>query len=236
MKEIIFPIRINKYLAYRQYGTRREADTLIEKGKVFINGRKAVLGDMVGAKDLVEVKRAGKTYVYMAYYKPRGIATHASNEQEADIQGAIHRLQRKDLFPVGRLDKDSEGLILLTNDGRITEPLLSPESGHEREYVVRTDKEIKERDIRKLAKGVNIEGYVTKPAKAKKRSEKTLEIVLTEGKKHQIRRMLAALGYRTMSLKRIRIMNIVLGNLKKDTARTLTKTETKRFLVSLGIQ
>lgn len=232
MKEISFPMRINKYLAHKGYATRREADGLIEKGLVFINGKKAELGEQVQKNDKVSVKTSQKEYLYFAYNKPKGIVTHSPKEKEADI---LKSLGRNDVFPVGRLDKDSEGLIILTNDGRVTKPLLDPNRNCEKEYLVGVDKEIKNTHLRKLEGGVAIEGYRTKPCKTKKLSSRKLSITLTEGKKHQVRRMLAAIGYRTESLKRIRVVNINLRDLKKNQIRKFTPKEQKGFLEQLGI-
>ena len=233
MKKIIYPTRINKYLAYQNYGTRKDADALISKGHVFINNKKAVLGEMVKESDVVEVRKKGKkNYSYLAYYKPRGVITHSSVQKEDDIQTSVGR---SDVFPLGRLDKDSEGLIILTNDGRMTEPLLSPDSNHEKEYIVQVHKDINSGTLKKLESGVNIEGYVTKKCKAKKLSNRKINIVLTEGKKHQIRRMLAALGFEVVSLKRIRIINIKLLSLKSNQSRELEKDELNILLNKLNL-
>ncbi|MBU3669004.1 MAG: rRNA pseudouridine synthase, partial [Candidatus Taylorbacteria bacterium] len=138
-------MRINKYLADHQYASRRKADELITAGKVYINGRKAVLGDAVSETDKVEVRLTGNEQkpVYYAYYKPVGIVTHSPQGDEVDIKTAIHKSLKSsekalNLFPIGRLDKDSHGLLILTNDGRITGKLLNPEEEHEKEYIVET--------------------------------------------------------------------------------------------------
>jgi 23S rRNA pseudouridine2604 synthase len=233
MKEIIYPLRINKYLAYKGYGTRREMDALISKGKVLIDGKKAKLGDKVHENNVVKVLQKEKSYIYLAYNKPKGIVTHSPTENESGIEESVGR---SDVFPIGRLDKDSEGLLILTNDGRLSEKLLTPESNHEKEYVVGVDKEIRQNAISKLQSGVNIEGYITKEAKAKKLSEKKLAITLTEGKKHQIRRMLAALGYTTLSLKRIRILNVRLEKLKQNETRRIEGDELNIFLKRVGLK
>jgi len=228
VKKITYPIRINKYLAYKGYGTRREADILVSKGCVFVNNKKAVLGDIVKKDDNVEVKQKGrKKYIYLAYNKPKDVITHSAGENEVDV---LESLGRNDVFPVGRLDKNSEGLIILTNDGRLTERLLSPDSDHEKEYIVRVDKNIKENALKKLELGVDIEGYKTKPCKAKKLSDRKIKIILTEGKKHQIRRMLASVGYTVLSLKRVRVLNIKLHDLKTNESRDISGDELKTFL------
>lgn len=233
-----FPIRINKYLAHQGIASRREADVLVETGKVRINGKKAKNGDQVQAEDKVEVVGATKAKSYLAYYKGRGIITHSPSEKETDI---AFRLSRDygitHVAPIGRLDKDSEGLIILSNDGRITGPLLDPESGHEKEYEVSVDKAINPMFVRVMAAGVDIEGYRTKPAKVKahRTNDKKFTIILTEGKKHQIRRMCAALGYQIQSLKRVRIMNIKLDKLKPNQYRKIAGPELQEFLRELGV-
>lgn len=234
-KTEIFPMRINKYLAREKYETRRGADVLITSGIVFLNGKKAVLGDMVYEKDVVEVRqiRPPKERVYYAYYKPKGIITHSPQEEEMGIAEAIGR---KDIFPIGRIDKDSHGLIILTNDGRITERLLSPDSGHEKEYVVQTNEKLKSNFAARMGSGVNIEGYQTKPCTVKVLNPYQFSIILTEGKKHQIRRMCAALGYTVADLKRTRIINVRLQGLKPGAYRLLAGIELNRFLKELNLR
>ncbi len=236
--ELEFPMRLNKYLAHTGVASRREADVLIEKGKVLINGKKAVMGQKVAEGDNVEVIGETKAKQYYAYYKGRGIITHSPAEHETDI---VTRMAKdygiSNVAPVGRLDKDSEGLIILSNDGRITGPLLDPESGHEKEYDVTVDKPLSKMFATFMSSGVDIEGYKTKAAKVTphKSNEKRFSIVLTEGKKHQIRRMCAALGYQIVSLKRVRIMNIEVGKLKPNQFRKITGDELKEFLKNLGL-
>jgi 23S rRNA pseudouridine2604 synthase len=233
-----FPIRINKYLADQKIASRREADVLLEAKKVLVNGKVAVIGQKINAGDKVEVKGTTKKYTYLAYYKGRGIITHSPATGETDI---VTRLKQDysltDIFPVGRLDKDSEGLIILTNDGRMTGPLLDPEAKHEKEYEVTVDKPLTKMFSTLMALGVDIEGYRTKPAKVVTlpKNDKKFLLTLTEGKKHQIRRMCAALGYQVQSLKRVRIMNIQIGNLKPNQYRKLTGTELKTLLAALGL-
>jgi 23S rRNA pseudouridine2604 synthase len=216
-------MRINKYLADKKISTRRGADELIKAKKVFINGKLAELGSLVNETDKVEVKGAKpKEYLYFAYNKPIGIETDSP---------------RADLFPLGRLDKNSHGLLILTNDGRITDSLLNPKYFHEKEYVVRTKEKLRSSFKAKMEAGVNIEGsprlgggYTTKPCKIKILSENTFKIILTEGKKHQIRRMCSALFQEVADLKRERIMNIKLGTLKPNALREIKGEELKTFL------
>ncbi|KKW27471.1 MAG: Ribosomal large subunit pseudouridine synthase F [Candidatus Kaiserbacteria bacterium GW2011_GWB1_52_6] len=231
MEKEKFPMRINKYLASKKYCTRREADTLIEKGLVMLNGKRAVLGDKVQENDVVDVKFRQKKYKYYAYNKPRGVITHSPQEGEVDIASTIGL---KGVFPIGRLDKDSEGLIILTDDGRITDSLLNPDEAHEKEYLVATKEELAENFKKKMESGVDIEGYMTKPAIVRVLGTNKFSIALTEGKKHQIRRMCAALGYVTARLQRRRIMNISLAGLKQGQYRPITGKSLSDFLQSLG--
>ncbi len=235
-----FPIRINKYLAEKGLATRRGADALIEAGKVTVNGKLALIGQQIQATDRVVLKEDAtkRHYRYAIYYKPRGIITHSPGENETDIATQVaHDHSVTGLFPVGRLDKDSEGLILLTDDGRVTKRLLEPQYDHEKEYTIVVDKKVTGAFLRKLTHGVNIEGYVTKTAVAvaSPRNEYTFSLSLTEGKKHQIRRMCAALGYQVLSLKRVRIMNLKLHPLKEGGYRELGGKERKAFGTSLGL-
>lgn len=226
-----FPIRINKYLAEKGLATRRGADALIEAGHVTVNGKPALIGQQINAGDVVELKNVKKSsYRYILYYKPRGVITHSPGPNEVDIAMRLKKdFKMEGLFPVGRLDKDSEGLMLLTNDGRITKRLLDPEKDHEKEYRVVVDKRVTGAFLRKLAHGVNIEGYTTKPAKAEAdpRNEYAFSLTLTEGKKHQIRRMCAALGYQVERLVRTRILGFSLRPLTEGKYRPLSSRELK---------
>jgi len=233
-----FPIRINKYLAHTGVASRREADELIAKKQVKINGKIAQTGQQVEAADNVQVTGKTKDKSYLAYYKGRKIITHSPGEGEMDVAGRLAKdYGITHVSPVGRLDKDSEGLMILSNDGRITGPLLDPESGHEKEYHVEVDKRVSGMFVRAMAAGVDIEGYRTKPAviTAHPKNEMRFTLVLTEGKKHQIRRMCAALGYQVQSLKRVRIANIEIGKLKPNQYRKLQDEELRVFLKGLGL-
>lgn len=227
-----YPMRINKYLAHKNYCTRREADTLISAGKVLINGKPALLGDKVKETDKVDVRFRTKKYRYFAYNKPRGIITHSPDEDERDIKQSIPHVG---VFPIGRLDKDSHGLIILTDDGRITDKLLNPEYAHEKEYVVKTNEELANNFAQRMEKGVFIEGYTTKPAQVQVLSQKNFRITITEGKKHQIRRMCSALGYTVKDLERVRVMNVRLSGLKAGESRPILGQELVTFLKSLGL-
>lgn len=232
-------IRINKLLADRGVASRREVDILIEKGKIMVNGIKAALGQKVNEGDTIEIVGTTAPKHYLAYYKGRGIITHSPNEKETDIPTKLaDDYKITNVSPVGRLDKDSEGLIILSNDGRITGPLLDPEAGHEKEYSVTVDKVVTPAFAKLMELGVDIEGYLTKAAKVvpSTKNDKRFNLVITEGKKHQIRRMCAALGYQIQSLKRVRIMNIEIKNLKPNQYRKIAGNELKEFLGELGVQ
>ena len=229
-------MRINKYLALKNISTRRGADEIIKKGQVFINGKLAVLGSKINEEDKVEIKgkTSNKKPVYYAYNKPTGIITHSPGENEKDIkEDIVNKNIPKGVFPVGRLDKDSHGLIILTNDGRITDKLLNPKYIHEKEYVVKTGNKLRSSFKQKMEAGVNIEGYMTQKCKIQILNENTFRIILSEGKKHQIRRMCSAVFQEVSDLKRIRIMNIQLGKLKPGTLREIKGEELDIFLKAL---
>ncbi len=220
----LYPMRINKYLAFIKISTRRGADELIKNKKVFINGKIASLGDKVSEQDKVEVKenKNPKIYKYFAYNKPINLTTE-------DIV-------KDDLFPIGRLDKNSHGLLILTNDGRITDQLLNPKYIHEKEYTVKTSNKLRSNFKQKMEAGVNIEGYQTKKCKVNIINDYTFKVILTEGKKHQIRRMCSALFQEIADLKRIRIINITLGNLKPNASREIKGEELNTFLKEINMK
>lgn len=215
-------VRINKYLADQGLAGRREADRLIEAGQVKLNGAIAKLGDQVAPGDKVELTAPSDAKIYLAYHKPRNLATE-------DI------VSPPGTFPLGRLDKESEGLMLFSDDGRLPSRLLDPEHHAEKEYVVEVDKKLSGFALKRLTGGLLIEGYRTHPAAASRINDNTFRIVLTEGKKHQIRRMCAALGYQVLSLRRIRIANIRLQKERPGTFRTLSPREEKALLSELGL-
>ncbi len=233
-------IRINKRLSELNLASRREADTLITEGKVLVNGKKAVLGQKVSLEDKVTLQGEQKKRVYLAYYKGRGVISHSPEAHEVDIATKLKKdYGLTDVYPVGRLDKDSEGLIILTNDGRVTGPLLDPEAEVTKTYEVFLDKDLNGPFLKDMARGVDIEGYMTKPAEAErsaKGSKKRFTLTITEGKKHQIRRMCAALGFQVQSLKRIQILNIEIGELKPNQYRKIAGPELQEFLKKLQIQ
>ena len=220
-----FPMRINKYLASHGYSTRRGADELIKAKQILVNGRIAKIGEKIGEKDVVEVLKPKKqtAYVYFAYNKPTGETTDTP------------RGFGKDVFPLGRLDKDSHGLILLTNDGRVTDRLLNPVYDHEKEYVVTVMKKLRPNFKQRMEAGIDIEGYMTKKCKIKIINDFTFKITLTEGKKHQIRRMISALFNQVRNLERVKILNIELGSLNPRSHRAIKGEELNTFLKSLGL-
>ena len=228
-----FPMRINKYLAQKDVASRREADELIKVGQVKINGQLAKLGDLVQKTDRVTFSNEKKC-VYYALNKPAGLVTHSPQKGEKSILETISFPAK--VFPLGRLDKDSRGLIILTNDGRLTDKLLNPENGHEKKYLVEVNKAITKEFLQRMRDGVKLDdGYRTKKCLVKRETPNIFSIVLTEGKKRQIRRMCSALSYRVTDLVRTNIMNIRLDNLSEGQFRPIKKNELQKFLQDLGL-
>ena len=226
-------MRINKYLAHEGVTTRKGADLLVERGKVKINGRTAKLGDKIEKGDKVEIEEKAKpkaeSNLYFAYHKPRGLETSEAGKIKTGKTSAAG------VFPVGRLDKDSSGLLIVTNDGRLTDRLLNPKRKHEKEYEVEVDKPVLGHLLKRLEIGVNIEGYHTKKCQAIKSGLKKFRVIITEGKKHQIRRMCAAVGWQVKFLIRTRVVNIELGDLAPGDIRPLSKDERDDLLKTLGL-
>ncbi|MFZ2500504.1 MAG: pseudouridine synthase [Minisyncoccia bacterium] len=242
-----YPMRINKHLAHEGVATRRAADDLIAKGKVLINGRVAKLGDKVERSDTVEVVGtiSPKKLLYYAYNKPVGVITHSPQLGEKDIKQSISKKksssgvperEMSDVFPIGRLDKDSSGLIILTNDGRVTDRLLNPDYDHDKEYKVQTGAPLRDSFRKVMEAGVNIEGYFTQPCKVRKTGPSSFTITLTEGKKHQIRRMVSALHNTVTALERVRILNVRLEDLAPGSWRALVGEELATFLSAIGLK
>lgn len=230
----LYPIRINKYLAQNNYSTRTGGDDLIKKGLVFINGKKAILGDKVNEKDKVTVKDTKKEYVYYAYNKKTGISTNPDKTSKDILQ--VTKFPTK-VFPIGRLDKDSHGLIIMTNDGRITDRLLSPSYVHEKEYIVKVEPNFSNKFIELMSNGVRFDHFVSKKCKVERKDgpNNTFKIILTEGKKRQIRRMCEALHHNVLDLKRVRIMNIELNKIQLGEFREIKGKELNIFLKLLNI-
>lgn len=237
MENIVYPVRVNRFLYLKGYCSRRKADEYISKGLVLINGKPAVLGQKVEEGDNVEiadfVAQLPEKYEYYLFHKPAGIVSHNPQGGERAVEDIFKK--SVPLSPIGRLDKASTGLMLLTNDGRIVDKMLNPKYEHEKEYRVRVDKNISARFLRKMREGVTIEGYKTRPAEVEQTGEKAFKITLTEGKKHQIRRMCAALGFQVRELKRTRIMNLRLGKLPVGQGRAIKPEEKFKLLKSVGI-
>lgn len=230
-------MRINKFISETGYCSRREADKLIDAGKVTINGITAALGSQAELGDDVRVNGqslAAKPteHVYIALNKPVGITSTTEGHIRGNIVDFVGHSER--IFPIGRLDKDSEGLILLTSDGDIVNKILRAEGKHEKEYIVTVDKPITPHFIRAMSEGVKILGQMTLPCKITRITDRVFRLVLTEGKNRQIRRMCSALGYDVRKLQRIRIMNIHLGDLKIGAWRDLTAQEKTELSNTLG--
>jgi 23S rRNA pseudouridine2604 synthase len=236
MEEITYPIRINRYLAIKGFSTRRGADDLITSGKVRINGKKAELGSKVEESDVVDVSGSltpqEKEFTYIAYYKPRGIITHSPQGNERSIAEVAGFPK---LFPIGRLDKASEGLIILTDDGRVTDRLLHPRFKHEKEYEVVVREDIPPLAKKVLEEGVKSEGEWLKAKKVTVLGAHKLSIILTEGKKHQVRRMLSEARMTVEQLVRVRVMGVHLGALKPGSSRALRGLAKKMFLEGIGL-
>lgn len=230
-------VRINKYLADKGYATRRAADELIAKGAVLVNGAPAEIGMKIYVGDEVEVTaRTRKRFVYFAVNKPVGVVTLAQEKGEKDVLTIFpNDLRRLGIFPIGRLDKASSGLLIVTNDARLTDRLLNPEREHEKTYVVTTKQPLRASFKEYMERGVNIEGYETLPAKVRVLGEKKLEITLTEGKKHQIRRMVVAMHNEVVTLTRTSIMNIKMSTLPLGSYRPIEGNELKTLLVQLDL-
>ena len=227
-------IRLNKFLSDAGVCSRRAADRAIEAGQVLVNGKPAEMGMKVSSSDEVifdgkAVSNANKKPVLIAYNKPVGIVCTAEKREKNNIVDHINYPER--IYPIGRLDKDSNGLILLTNQGDLVNKIMRAVNAHEKEYIVTVDKEITGDFIRRMSEGVYLDELevTTRKCKVKKLDATTFNIVLTQGLNRQIRRMCQMLGYRVRTLKRVRIMNISLGDLKEDTYRNVTSLELKEL-------
>lgn len=221
-------MRINKFLSETGITSRRGADKYIEDGRVTINGALAELGSKVQAGDEVRVdgriiEQPQREYVYIALNKPVGITSTTERHIEGNIVDFVNHAER--IFHIGRLDKDSEGLILLTNDGDIVNEILRAENEHEKEYIVRVDMPVTDSFLQKMEEGVEILDTVTLPAKAEKLTKYIFKLTIKQGLNRQIRRMCTALGYEVRSLQRVRIMNIRLGDLPVGEWRDLSDDE-----------
>lgn len=231
-------IRVNKFISDSGFCSRREADALIKEGRVSINGNKPSLSTRVEEGDTVlidgqtlrirKVKPGTRKHVYIALNKPVGITCTTDQSVKGNIVDFVDHEQR--IFPVGRLDKDSEGLILLTSNGDIVNELLRAENRKEKEYLVAVNKAVTDEFLRGMAKGVRIHRDMTLPCKTRKIAPYGFAIVLTQGLNRQIRLMAAAFGYRVTQLRRVRIINLKLGALKPGQWRNLSDAELKGLL------
>lgn len=226
-------MRLNNYISSSGYCSRREADKLIEEGQVMVNGEPGQLGMKVSPGDRVKVRgkllAPKKKDVYIAFNKPVGITSTTESHVKGNIIDFINYPER--IFPIGRLDKDSQGLILLTSDGSIVNKILREENNHKKEYIVTVDKNIDEDFIRCMSQGVRIYNPVkrkyvtTKECPVIKINRRKFKIILSQGLNRQIRRMASACGYEVVELERVKIMNISLGKLPIGSWRYLTKEE-----------
>lgn len=235
----VYPMRINKYLAHKGLATRTGVDELIKSSKILINGRLAKLGDKVMETDKVEVRGVhNKKFFYLAYNKPKGIVSTNPQGDEKDIMHTLKIDVKKyaGAFPVGRIDKESHGLMLLTNDGRITDRLLNPIYKHEKEYVVKVDRDYTPGFVRNMQNGILLDEEMTKPSIIKKINENIFSITLTEGRNRQIRRMTEKLGYTVRDLQRIRVQNINLDKLGENSFREISGEEKNEFLKGIGLE
>lgn len=226
------PLRINKYLSERGLCSRREADAWVEAGRVTVNGAVATLGTRIAPGDQVCVDGrdvgAPTRHVYIALHKPIGIECTTNREVQHNIVDFVAHTER--IFPIGRLDKDSEGLILLTNDGDIVNRLLRREHQHEKEYVVTVDRPVTDEFLRAMSLGVPILDTVTAPCVCTRDAKNVFRIVLTQGLNRQIRRMCDVFGYTVRRLVRVRFCNILLEGLPNGRWRNLTRAELEGLL------
>lgn len=228
-------VRLNKYLSDAGICSRREADKLIEKGKILVDGRVAKIGEKIFPVQKIvldgrPVKREDE-FILLALNKPRGIECTTNKKVRDNIVDFLNYPKR--VYPVGRLDKASEGLILLTNNGAIVNKILKSVNSHEKEYIVTIDKEITEEFIIKMSGGIPILNTVTRECKVTKLGDRTFGIILTQGLNRQIRRMCEYLGVKVLRLKRVRIMNIRLGKLKTGAYRNVTGAEIDELLKTI---
>lgn len=231
-------MRINKYISESGTTSRRGADKLIAEGRVTINGKIALIGSQVEPGDDVRVSgnpvRVARNYVYIALNKPVGITCTTERHIKGNIIDLVNHPLR--IFHIGRLDKDSDGLILLTNDGDIVNEILRAENKHEKEYIVTVDKPITPEFLKRMAGGVEILDTKTLPCEVVQLSKYVFQIILTQGLNRQIRRMCSALGYSVVRLQRTRIMNIQLGNLSLGQWRDLSKKERSQLFQELNYE
>lgn len=228
-KDIKEGIRVNKYLSDCGICSRRQADRFVEEGRIQVNGEVAVMGTKVFEHDVVKLDNKviskENELILLAMNKPRGITCTAQKEDPDNIIDFLNYPKR--VYPIGRLDKDSEGLILLTNDGSIVNKILKASTFHEKEYIVTVNKPITLKFLEGMREGVPILDTVTRKCEVTQVNKFTFNIILTQGLNRQIRRMCEYFGFRVVTLQRVRIMNIKLGKLKVGTWRKITEQELK---------
>ena len=235
--EDLSSVRLNKYLSDAGICSRREADRLIEAGRVCVNGTEAVMGQKISPEDAVTVDQAPvrkkECLVLLAFHKPTGIECTTARNVPDNIIDYINYPTR--IFPIGRLDKNSSGLILLTNEGELSDRILRGSNYHEKEYVVTLDRPVTEEFLQNMREGVEIEledgarKAVTRPCKVEAEGRCCIRIILTQGLNRQIRRMCQALGWQVVTLQRVRIMNILLGSLPVGHYRNVTEPELREL-------
>lgn len=234
-------MRLNRYLSSSGVCSRREADRMIEEGRVSVNGRTARVGMEIGEGDIVLADgRAAapvRQEVFLAVNKPRGVVVTTDRSHGDRLLEDLVADCGTRVFAVGRLDKDSEGLILMTNNGEASNRIQKARERHEKEYLVTVDRPVTEEFLRKMGSGVHLEELdrTTRPCSVKKTGQDSFDIILTEGMNRQIRRMCAALGYEVLRLRRIRVMNIRLGSLRSGAYRSLTPEEVQQLKQKCGM-
>lgn len=232
------PVRINKYLSEAGICSRREADRRIAAGSIFINGKAAAIGDKVFPGDKVicgqeEVSKE-EEMVLLVVNKPRGIVCTAEKREKDNIVDFVNYPKR--IYPVGRLDKDSHGMVLMTNQGDLVNEIMRARNFHEKEYIVKVNRDITEEFLRGMSGGVYLEELdaTTRPCRIEKVGKRAFRMILTQGMNRQIRRMCDAFSYRVLDLKRVRIMNIRLGDLKEGRYREVTAKEWEELQEQIG--
>lgn len=231
--------RINKYLSENGYCSRREADRLIEAGRVFINDGRASLGDKVSDNDTVRVEGRDKRYapkkIYLLLNKPAGVIVTTDRTKKDNVIDFVGYDER--LFPVGRIDVKTEGLLLLTNDGTLSNRLMHPKFEHEKEYLVQVDHPLEMSAIKQMQAGINLDDGMTLPAKVRKLDDRRFAIILKEGRNRQIRRMCEAVGYRVLTLTRTRMLTLRMpSNYPVGNWRHLTEAEVQELKKALGMK
>jgi 23S rRNA pseudouridine2604 synthase len=229
--------RINKRIKDLGLASRRDADKLIEQKKVLVNGKVATLGDKVTEKDVIEIVGNKKDYKYYSFYKPRDVVSHSPQYGEMEVKDFFKNWDKDSLTIVGRLDKHSEGLMLVTSDKRLVEKVLDPKFGHDRVYEVEVQEKLSNNIVNLFAKGFTVKDrFKAKPAIVEILSPFKLRITLNEGKKHQIRLMLNELHYTVSKLLRTNILNLTLKGLQPGKSKEVNKEEVKKLLKSVGLE